>query len=237
MKFSNLIWDNNNRKKYIKYLESLEDLEYKNFHSGIANTKVDIIGIRMPILRTIAKYINSGNIDDYLKEVDTDYYESIMIYGLVLSKCNESYIVKYMDNYISLIDNWAICDTFCSSMKIVDKKLGKYWIYFVGLIDLNKEFQTRVSIVMMLNYYLNDNYIDRVLDIVCNIKCDSYYINMAISWLLSVAIINYKDKVLSLLESNKLSKFVQNKTISKIRDSYRIDKDIKEYVNKFRIRN
>ena len=237
MKFDNLIWDSNNRKSYIKYLDSLEDLEYKKFHSGIVNTKLDIIGIRMPILKNIAKYINKGNVEDYLCVVDTDYYESIMIYGLVLSKCSEEYIDKYINNYIYLIDNWAVCDTFCSSMKIVNKKLGKYWIYFVGLIDLDKEFQTRVSIVMMMNYYLNDNYIDRVLDIVCGIKCDKYYINMAISWLLSVAIINYKDKVLSILESNKLSKFVQNKTISKIQDSYRIDKSIKDYVKKFRIRN
>ena len=237
MKFDNLIWDSNNRKSYIKYLDSLEDLEYKKFHSGIVNTKLDIIGIRMPILKNIAKYINKGNVEDYLCVVDTDYYESIMIYGLVLSKCSEEYIDKYINNYIYLIDNWAVCDTFCSSMKIVNKKLGKYWIYFVGLIDLDKEFQTRVSIVMMMNYYLNDNYIDRVLDIVCGIKCDKYYINMAISWLLSVAIIKYSEKVLELLKMKKLSKFVQNKTISKIQDSYRIDKSIKDYVKKFRIRN
>ena len=121
-------------------------------------------------------------------------------------------------------------------MKSVRNRLGKWWIYLVNLIDLDKEFQTRFSIVMLMDYYLCDNYIDRVLKIVCSIKSDYYYINMAISWLLSVAIIDYKDKVINILESNVLSKFVQNKTISKIQDSYRVDKAIKEYVKMFRIK-
>ena len=236
MKFNEISWNNKDRIKYVEYLKSLSDLEYKKFNEGIVNTKLNVIGIRMPILRSIAREISKGNINEYLKVIDKDYYETVMIYGLVLSNSNEEYIDRYIMMFLECIDSWGICDTFCSSMKIVNKRLGKYWMYFTSLIDLNKEFQTRVSIIMMMNYYLNDDYIDRVLKIVCNIKSDYYYINMAISWLLSVAIIKYKDKVVSILESNVLSKFVQNKTISKIQDSYRIDKELKEYVKKFRIR-
>ena len=228
-------WTDYDREKYINYLKSLEDIDYKNFNGKIVNTKLEMIGIRMPILKKIAREISKGNIDDYFKKINNKYYETIMIYGLVLAYSCEEYVDKYIMNYIECIDNWALCDTFCSSLKIVNKKLGKYWIYFVSLIDTDREFQTRVSIVMMMNYYLNDNYIDRVLNIVSGIKCDFYYVNMAISWLLSVAIINYKDKVISLLESRCLNKFVQNRTISKIQDSYRIDKELKEYVKSFRI--
>ena len=236
MNFDSFCWDKKDREKYIKYLESLQDLEYKKFHEGIANTKLKVIGIRMPILKKIAREISKSNREKYLGSIDKDYYESIMIYGLVLAQSGEEYIDRYILDFIKLIDNWAICDTFCSSLKVVNKKLGKYWMYFTSLIDLKNEFQTRVSIIIMMNYYLNDNYIDRVLKIVCSIKSDYYYVNMGISWLLSVAIISYKDKVLNILESKCLGKFVQNKTISKIQDSYRIDKDLKEYVKKFRIR-
>ena len=59
---------------------------------------------------------------------------------------------------------------------------------------------------------------------------------MAISWLLSVAIIDYKEKVIELLKEKCLSKFVQNKTISKIQDSYRINKETKEFVKQYRIK-
>ena len=164
------------------------------------------------------------------------YYEEVFIEGLVISCSNEKIIDKYLIIFIKKLDNWAICDSFCSNMKIVNKRLGKYWIYFNSLIDLNKEFQTRICIVIMMNYYLTDNYIDRVLKIVSSIKSEKYYINMAISWLLSVAIIKYPEKVIELLESKKLSKFVQNKTISKIQDSYRISKEMKNCVKQYRIK-
>jgi len=88
----------------------------------------------------------------------------------------------------------------------------------------------------MLNYYLSDNYIDRVLNIISNIESDYYYINMAISWLISVAIINYEDKIIEVLKSKKLNKFVQNKAISKIQDSKLISKEIKDIVKLYRIK-
>ena len=58
---------------------------------------------------------------------------------------------------------------------------------------------------------------------------------MAIAWLLSVCFIKYRANTLELLKSKKLSPFVQNKTISKIRESYRVSDEDKELVNKLKI--
>ena len=231
----NIVWSKKVYKEFLNYLVSLEDIKYKNFHSSLTNTKYEIIGVRVPILRIIHKKIMKTNIEKFLSLVGDKYYEEVFIEGLVISSLNEDVIEKYLVRYINKIDNWAICDSFCSNLKIVNKKQGKYWVYFTSLLDPSKEFQTRVSLIIMLNYYLNDNYIDRVLKIASSIRSDYYYINMAISWLLSVAIINYREKVISLLKNKCLSKFVQNKTISKIQDSYRIDKELKEYVKQYRI--
>ena len=235
MDFTNIKWDKKTYNEFINYLISLKDEKYKNFHSKIVDTKYEIIGVRVPLMKNIAKLISKTNVEEYFKYVGNKYYEEVFIFGIVLSKSCEDILDKYLLKYIDKIDNWALCDSFVSSLKIVNKKTGKYWIYFTNLIDLKKEFQTRVSIIVMMNYYLNDNYIDRVLKIVSSIKSDYYYINMAISWLLSVAIINYHDKVIDILKSNKLSSFVQNKTISKIQDSYRIDKCIKEEVKQYKV--
>ena len=221
--------------EFINYLLSLKDEKYKNFHSKIVDTKYEIIGVRVPIMKNIAKLISKTNTEEYFKYVKNKYYEEVFIFGIVLSKTSEDILDKYLLKYIEKIDNWALCDSFVSSLKVINKKAGKYWIYFTNLIDLKKEFQTRVSIIVMMDYYLNDNYIDRVLKIVSSMKSDYYYINMAISWLLSVAIINYHDKVIDLLKSNKLSSFVQNKTISKIQDSYRIERRIKEEVKQYKV--
>ena len=235
MDICNIVWNKKSYKEFINYLLSLKDEKYKEFHSKITDTKLSIIGIRVPTLRTIANSISKTNVKDFFKLVGNTYYEEVFIYGIVLSKCSEDIIDKYLLDFIKRIDNWAICDSFCSSMKIVNKKLGKYWIYFTNLIDLDKEFQTRVSIKIMLDYYLNDNYIDRVLKIVTSIESDKYYINMAISWLLSEAIVKYEDKVIDILKCKKLNKFIQNKTISKIQDSYRINRELKEFIKKYRV--
>lgn len=237
MKMNELKWDEKSYEKYLDYLVSLEDKKYREFHRSIVgHTNLKLIGIRVPKLRSIAREISKGNVDEFLKRIGNTYYEEVMIYGFVLANSEEEYIDRYLMDYIKKVDNWAICDSFVSSLKIINKKMGKYWMYFTSLIDLNSEFQTRTSIVVFMNYYLCDNYIDRVLNIVSNIRTDYYYINMAISWLLSVAIINYQDKVIDILKSKKLSKFVQNKTISKIQDSYRVSKEIKDLVKLYRIK-
>ena len=233
---SSIVWCKESYKEFVEFLLSLQDLRYKEFHSGLTTTNLEIIGVRVPILRTIAKKILKTDVEKFFCLVRNNYYEAVFIEGIVLASSSEEIVDKYLMNFIRKIDNWAICDSFCSSLKVVSKKQGKYWIYFTGLIDSTKEFQTRVSLVVLMNYYLNDNYIDRVLKIVSSIKSDYYYINMAISWLLSVAIIDYKDKVVELLASKCLSKFVQNKTISKIQDSYRVDKETKEFVKQYRIK-
>ena len=237
MEIEKIKWNEENYKEFLKYSISLKDDSYKEFNSGIVNTKLEIIGIRVPIMRKIAKSILNTDIEDYIKYVGNKYYEEVFIEGLVISGSSEEILDKYLVKFIEKVDNWGICDSFCSNMKIINKKIGKYWIYFTSMIDLEKEFQTRISIVMIMNYYLCDNYIDRVLKIVSNINSDKYYINMAISWLLSVAIIKYPDRIMKLLESKKLNKFVQNKTISKIQDSYRVDKNLKELVKKYKIKN
>jgi len=234
MDLTNINWNKKTYKEFINFLKSLSDLKYKEFHSKIANTKLEIIGIRSPILKDIAKKIRKSNVEEYFKLVENNYYEEVMIYGLVLS--NTEYLDKYFIDFIDRIDNWAICDSFVSSLKIINKKLGKYWIYINSLIDLNNEFRTRVAIVIMLNYYLIDDYIDRVLYVISNIKTENYYVNMAISWLLSLAIVKYENKVIELFKQKKLSKFVQNKAISKIQDSYRIKKELKNKVKKYRIK-
>ena len=237
MKMNELKWDEKSYEKYLDYLISLEDKKYREFHRSIVgHTNLKLIGIRVPKLRSFAREISKGNVDEFLKRIGNTYYEEVMIYGFVLANSEEEYIDRYLMDYIKKVDNWAICDSFVSSLKIINKKMGKYWMYFTSLIDLNNEFQTRTSIVVFMNYYLCDNYIDRVLNIVSNIRTDYYYINMAISWLLSVAIINYQDKVIDILKSKKLSKFVQNKTISKIQDSYRVSKEIKDLVKLYRIK-
>jgi 3-methyladenine DNA glycosylase AlkD len=88
---------------------------------------------------------------------------------------------------------------------------------------------------MLMDYYIDDEYIDKTLDILSKTDTDFYYVNMATAWALSVAFVKYKEKVLNLLKSKTLTKTVQNMTIQKIRESNRVSKEDKELVKAFKV--
>ena len=234
LNFENTIWNKKSYKQFILYLKTNADLEYREFNSKSVNTKLKMFGVRVPIMRRIAKKIGKTDVEAYFSKVGNDYYEEIMIYGLVLSE--SVFLLDYFKDFISRVDNWAICDGFCSSLKIINKDLDRYFNFFMQVIDKTQPFELRFLIVVLLNYYLVDDYIDDVLNFVLSIKSEDYYVNMAISWLLAEAVVLYEAKVVDILATSKLCKFVQNKTISKIRDSYRVSSNVKDFIVKYRVK-
>ena len=87
---------------------------------------------------------------------------------------------------------------------------------------------------MLLDYYINDEYIDKVLEILGNIKSDKYYIQMANAWAISVAIVKYYQKTILFLKNCNLDNFTYNKAIQKAIESYRITDKEKEYLRKIK---
>ena len=235
MDFKNIEWNLKDYKKYEDYLFSLQDLDYQKFHSKITKTNYKIIGIRVPLMRKIADNIYKGNYLKYLESYDNNYYEEIFIRGIVISKIKDiNILIKQMKEFVLKIDNWAICDSFCNSLKIVNKNKDIFWDEILNFIKSDKEFVVRVGIILILNFYIEEKYLDKIFDIFDNLNTDKYYINMAISWTICEMYIKYKDKTLKYMQKNKLNCFVQNKTISKIKDSYRISKEEKEYLNQLK---
>ena len=79
-------WNTENYGEFVNYLISIQDKEYKKFHSStVLNSKYEILGIRVPIMRNIAKEIAKNNVEEFLKCVQDKYYEEVMIQGLVIS--------------------------------------------------------------------------------------------------------------------------------------------------------
>ena len=93
-----------------------------------------------------------------------------------------------------------------------------------------QEYQVRFAIVMLLNYYINDQYIDQVLQILDNVKLDKYYVQMANAWAISICLIKYYNKTLDFLNTTKIDDFTYNKGIQKAIESYRITNEQKEYL-------
>ena len=228
------MWDND-YNKFIKYLESIREEEYKKFSEKITFTKYEILGIRLPKLRSIAKDISKSDYKSFLQAAGNKYYEEVMIKLLVIANIKEiDELMNYFNGAINLIDNWALCDTFCNSLKIVGKNKEYFLKVIDNLIKGNKTYEIRVGLILLLCYYVEEKYIELIFKYLDSINSDEYYVNMAMSWLVCEIFIKYESLGLKYLEHNKLNKFTINKSISKIRDSYRVSKEMKETILKFK---
>ncbi len=106
--------------QYIKEkIFELSDSKYKEFHSKLCPNTNNIVGVRVPILRNLAKEIAKGNWIDYLSQPENEYYEEIMLQGMVigLAKMDIDERIKYIEEFVPKIYNWGICDTFCAGLK------------------------------------------------------------------------------------------------------------------------
>lgn len=229
------IWNKEKYGEFVNYLISLKDDKYRDFNSRLITTKYKMLGIRMPILRKIAKEISKGDYASFLKVSRNNYFEEVMIKGFIIASIKDvEELNDYFYSYLDLIDNWAINDSFCNSLKIVNKNKEYFWNVVENLVYSNKEYYIRVGLIILLNYYVEEYYLDKIFLMLDSIKNDLYYVNMAEAWLLCEIFTKYSDITMLYLEHNKLNKFTINKTISKIRDSYRVDKKLKDYILKFR---
>lgn len=229
-------WSTKTYQSFLQYLITQKDEKYREFHSSLVlNSKYEMIGIRVPIMRKIAKEIAKTNIEEFLKYAENNYYEEIMIQGLVISHIkDEELFNKYFKEYINKIDNWALCDTFCSAIKIVEKHEDKYFREAVKMSLNKKEFISRIGLVMILDHFINKKNLENIFDLLNEIESDKFYINMAEAWLLCEMYIKFPKETKTFIQKNNLNKFTHNKAISKIHDSYRVSKEEKEYLNTLR---
>lgn len=217
-----------------EYLKSISEESYKEFNSKIIFTNYEMLGIRLPKLRILAKEIFKTDYKEFLN-INITYYEEAMLYLLVIALIKDiDELMLYFPKALDLIDNWALCDSFCGSLKIVINNKEYFLKVIDKLLKSDKTYNVRVGLVLLLNYYVSEDYLDLIFKYLDNINSDEYYINMAEAWLLCEIFIKYQSDGLKYLENNKLNSFTINKTISKIRDSFRVSKEIKEMILKYR---
>ncbi len=223
--------------KILKQLFELQDKKYKEFHSSLCPNVDNIIGVRIPELRKLAKQIAKENPKEFIENpVKKQYYEEIMLEGFVIGymKATLEEKLHYLDNFIPEIDNWAVCDCTASTLKFIDKYKKEVWEYLQKYINSKKEFEKRFAIIILMDYYLTDEYIDKVLEIYNKIDSDQYYVQMGIAWAISVCFVKYREKTRKILHNNNLSTFTHNKSIQKIIESTRVDKETKEELKRLK---
>lgn len=213
----------------------LKDEEYAKFNRKLCpDTLSKIIGIRIPNLKSFAKKFvkeNDGKtyLDETLKGKDK-YFEEVLFQGLVIgyTKMRLEEKIEYIKLFIPKIDSWAITDTVIPTFKFKEKELVQVWKFILPYTKSEKEFEVRFAVIVMLDYFIVPQYVDKVIKTLDGIKNDAYYAEMAIAWTLAEIGIKFNDKLMTYLKGdNHLDKFTYNKTLQKMIESYRISEEQK----------
>lgn len=216
----------------------LSDGKYKSFHEGLVPGVSISYGIRLPELRSIAKEIAKSDAEGFLKLSRSDSYEEILLRGIVIGsmKMPIEEKLKYIEDFLPLIDNWAICDSFCSSFKLkTDSEREVMWKFLLPLFEDEREFYARFAAVMFLDHFIREEYIDEGLKILSSMRQPQYYTQMAVAWAVSVCYVKFPEKTFELIKRKALLDFTQNKSIQKIRESYRVSKEDKDALLKYKL--
>lgn len=221
----------NNYFELISYLKRLSDPKYLEFNKKIVNTPSNMLGIRTPILRNIAKEISKSDPVDFINILEHNYFEESILEGFVISRFKDMTLFdKYFRLFIPKINNWATCDMCTNSMKQI-KNNEKYFHLARELIKSSKEFEIRTGYIIMLSHFLDEEHIDTILNVLNSENPSNYYyVNMAKAWLISVCFVKFRDKTLFFIENNSLDNFTHNKAIQKIIESYRVSPQDKIYL-------
>ena len=225
-----------NEKATVEYIRDelfkLQDIKYRDFNAKlIPNIDVEtMIGVRSPEMKKLAKKIyKEDSFREFLNDLPHKYYDEYILHVQIINLIKDyEEAIRYIEEILPYVDNWAVCDTL--GPKVLKKHPEEVYEKIIKWINDDKTYTIRFGIVTLMSNYLDDYYKKEHLEIISDIKSDEYYINMAIAWYFSYALIKQYEDALEIKKLGKMDKFVHNKSIQKAVESLRVDKETKEYL-------
>ncbi|RRD53697.1 DNA alkylation repair protein [Campylobacter rectus] len=217
--------------EFLEILEGLRSEKLAAFSQKLIKSP-EILGVKTPELRKLAKRnfarLNLEQITGY----EPFFHEEFMLKGflIMLIKDDEAKF-KLSSEFIKTMPNWAVTDGFepkFAGARYVDALLKQ-------ALGSNLEYEKRFFYVYFMRNF-GALPLERFFEICAEEKDERYYVQMAAAWCLAEVFIKFDGAGQQLLESERLSKFTHNKTISKIRDSYRVPKDVKDALLELKIK-
>lgn len=221
-----------------KFLSENSEEEYRNFSLKlINNSKYPILGVRLPTLKKLANMISRDlSAERFLNECDFSCIEMCLLYSYVLGKTKGDITTlwQYFSRAAENADNWCTCDILCQSFKQCLKNREFVLEKLIIFLESGKTYYMRIAVIMLMSYYLTDEYIDTVLLLAEKYENDGYYYKMGVAWLIATALAKQTEKTLNFMETCKLDDFTYNKAIQKAVESRRISPELKVQLKKMK---
>lgn len=222
-----------NQYEVFEKLKTLKDDEYKSFNKKLIPTKLKVLGVRLPILRKIAKEMIKQGADEFLG-VNMPVHEVIMLEGLILSKQKTPFSQRLplYEKFLQKVDNWALIDSTVMEFKPHEENdvlnAVKKWL------NSKEEFVVRAGLVMLLEKFVKQEYLGEIFKYSQKVAHEGYYVKMANAWLISVCMAKYPTQTKEFFASNSLDIWTHNKAIQKSKESFRVTQEDKEFLKNFK---
>jgi 3-methyladenine DNA glycosylase AlkD len=210
-------------------LEGMAEPEYQQFSAALLPNVDNLLGVRLPLLRKLAQKMAKEDWRSYLKSNDTCYFEETMLQGMILGyvRADVEEILAYVVEFVPRIDNWSVCDSFCSGLKFTKNHRELVWGFLQPYLASTQEYEIRFGVVMLLSFFIEEEYIDLLLLRLNALRHEGYYAKMAVAWALSLCYVKFPETTWTYLQNSQLDTFTYNKALQKITESYRVDAECK----------
>ena len=225
-----------NYETLIQTLKENSNRAYDDFNNTVINSEVPTIGCAIPFIRKLAKSFSVQEVESMPVHA---FYEVDLLRGIVVSNCKMPFAQKsaHLLQFADEIENWAVCD--CSAVKVPKAEREEYFEFFIKLLPNEKPFVCRYGVVNLLSNYLDGEHIEAVFASLKTItQWGQYYVDMAVAWLVATAMAKCRNATVEYMEGEGrrvLNKFAYNKALQKMRESYRVSADDKQWTYTMKI--
>ena len=228
----------------------IEDAKYREGHVRIINPLPGrkIMGLHVPDMKSFAKeLVRSGNAAEVVSGFERlcserGYadrsalcHEELMVWGFMINymKVSETLRYRMVERFVPAIDNWAVCDSFCSSAKWMKKADGDVlWNFLHTYCSSDKEFHVRFALISYMSYFLEERWLDRMFDMVESVNYPQikseytllkspYYVRMGSAWLLATALAKFPERTRAFVSRPTVPDDVRKLYVRKARESFR----------------
>ena len=193
----------------------------------VSDTGYPMLFVPMAAVRKVAK---AAAKTAYLTQGPFVYYEEVVCAGLAAAyaKCPLAQRLEQLRRLLPCLDSWAMTDSIFPTLHFVPEERELLWDFAMECLAGEGEYTVRSGVVILLRFFLTEDRCAEVASRLTALRDARYYVQMAVAWCFAEMAVHHYEIVEKVLESGELTLFIHNKTIQKMRESYRISPKKKE---------
>lgn len=217
-----------------------QDEKYADFTAKLVPTepRASFIGIRSPEYKSIMKQIQAlpqEEIDAFCRTLPHQYHEENTLHISLINNIKD-YLgcVAELERFLPYITNWAVSDGLRPAA--LEKNKAELIHKLPLWIADEKPYTVRVGVLLLMKFYLDEDFKPEYLEWPAAVRSNEYYVNMMLAWFFAEALAKQWDAAIGYITGQRLEPWTHNKAIQKARESYRITPEQKEYLNSLKVK-